>query len=265
MPEPFPAGGPVAVRDPRDQRDDGAEDDPDVGDEALAQADHELGQAGELILPSELREHLAEGRDDPGEHDHDHRDGDEEDGHRIDHRSADLPLQLDVLLDVDREALEDRVQDAAHLAGGDEVHEEVVEDLRVLAEPLGEGAALLDVDLDLLEDRVEALVLTLGREDVETLHEGQTGVDHRRELPREDHQLGGLHRRADDDVELLGLLLDLDRVQLLCAEARLNQVGAVRLHHALADFTIARPRFPAPFGHSGSTSKPRGSRRRGAC
>ena len=39
---------------------------------------------------------------------------------------------------------------------------------------------------------LERLVLALGREDVERLHERQTGVDHGRELPREDDDVARL-------------------------------------------------------------------------
>ena len=44
-------------------------------------------------------------------------------------RAAHLAHELDVLLDVDREAVEDGVEDAADLAGLDEVGVELVEDL----------------------------------------------------------------------------------------------------------------------------------------
>ena len=71
-----------------------------------------------------------------------------DDGDRVDQRAAHLARQLDALLDVDREAVQDRVEDAAHLAGLDEVDEELVEDLRVAAERVAEGRALLDGALD---------------------------------------------------------------------------------------------------------------------
>ena len=69
----------------------------------------------------------------------------DDDGDRVDQRRADLRAQLDGLLDVDREALEDRVEDTARLAGGDHVDVEVVERLRVAAHRVGERRARLDV------------------------------------------------------------------------------------------------------------------------
>ncbi len=113
------------------------------------------------------------------------RDEDEDDDARVDHRAAHLAPQLHRLLDVDREAVEDGVEDAAHLAGLDEVDVEVVEDLRVPAERVAERRALLDAGLDVAEDDREVLVVGLSLEDIEALHDGQAGVDHRREEARE--------------------------------------------------------------------------------
>ena len=71
---------------------------------------------------------------------------------RVDHRAAHLALQLHGLLDVDREAVEDRVEDAAHLARLDEVRVERVEDLRVPAQRVAERGALLDAGLHVAQD-----------------------------------------------------------------------------------------------------------------
>ena len=50
---------------------------------------------------------------------------DDEDGARIDHRALDLAAELDGLLVVDREAVEDRVEDTADLTCLDEVDVEL--------------------------------------------------------------------------------------------------------------------------------------------
>ena len=114
-----------------------------------------------------------------------HAEEDDDDDARVDHRAAHLALQLHRLLDVDREAVQDGVEDAADLAGLDEVHVEVVEDLRVPAERVAERRALLDARLDVAQDDREELVVGLALEDVEALHDRQAGVDHRREEARE--------------------------------------------------------------------------------
>ena len=122
------------------------------------------------------------------QHDHDeHRD--DQDRDRVDHRALDLALQLHRLLDVEREPVKDRVEDAADLAGRDQVDVEVVERPWGACERVGEGRALLDLRLHVGEHLLEGLVRRLRREDVEALHERQAGVDHRRELAGEDDEV----------------------------------------------------------------------------
>ena len=48
-------------------------------------------------------------------------DRDEEDCDRIDHGAANLSGELDLLLDVERETVENRIEDTAHLTGAYEV------------------------------------------------------------------------------------------------------------------------------------------------
>ena len=119
-----------------------------VADEASRDGDDDLGEPGQLVLRAEVLEHVLERRDDAAEQDADDADEDDEDGDRVDHRAATWRRELDRLLDVDGEAVEDRVEDAADLAGLDEVDVELVEDLRVPAERVAERRALLDVRLD---------------------------------------------------------------------------------------------------------------------
>ena len=167
---------------------------------ASRDGDDELGERGQLVLRAEVREHVLERRDDEAEQDAEHADEDDDDDGRIDHRAAHLALQLHVLLDVDREPVQDRVEDAADLAGLDEVHVEVVEDLRVPAERVAEGGALLDARLHVLEDVREELVVGLPLEDLEALHDGQAGVDHRREEAREGDEVLAADARADAEA-----------------------------------------------------------------
>ena len=123
--------------------------------------------------------------------------GDADDRHRVDHRALDLGLELDGLLDVGGQALEDRVEDAARLARRDHVGEEVVEGLGVLAHGVGQAGPALHVHARLLQDLGEVLVLLLGAQDLQALHEGQPGVDHDRELAGEDGQVLGGHAAAE--------------------------------------------------------------------
>ena len=90
--------------------------------------------------------------------------------------------------------------------------EELVEELWMTREALREGSALLDVILDVFEDGVERFVLTAGREDVEALNERKTGIDHRRELTREDDDVTRRDPGSELDLELFGLLPDRNRM-----------------------------------------------------
>ena len=99
--------------------------------EAVRQVDDEPRRCWQHGV-AHLLVHVLERRDDLDQHHRDDADRDHEDADRVVHRALDLTLELDVLLDVDREAVQDRVEDAADLAGGDQVDVELVEHLRVL-------------------------------------------------------------------------------------------------------------------------------------
>src|SRR5262249_58214280 len=77
------------------------------------------------------------------------------------------------------------------------VGEQVVEDLGVLPERLGEGRAALDLAGDLAGDVAQNLRVALLGEDGETLRDRETGVHHRGELPRVDRQVLVLDLAAD--------------------------------------------------------------------
>ena len=138
-------------------------------------------------------------------------------------------LELDRLLDVGGEALQDGVEDTARLAGRDHVGEEVVEGLGVLAHGVGEAGAALDVHAGLLEDLGEGLVLLLAAQDLQALHEGQTGVDHDRELAHEDGEvLGGDAAAELGQGDLLALLLDRGDQDLVAPQERPSRLPCCR-------------------------------------
>jgi len=90
-------------------------------------------------------------------------------------------------------------------------------------ERVAERRAALDVDLHVLEDDREVLVVGLGAEDVEALHDRKTGIDHRREEAREGHDVAEVDAGAESErAERAALLLDLRRHELLAAKARLD-------------------------------------------
>src|SRR5882724_7000426 len=103
----------VADGEPGDDRD--RRQVPDVIDGEVREVDDELGGRGQRV--PEALEHLGEDRDHPDEEHRGHGEGRGHDARRVDHRALDLALQLDGLLEVVGETDEDRVEDAADLAG----------------------------------------------------------------------------------------------------------------------------------------------------
>ena len=229
--------------------------DPPVGHDAVAGGDDDAGR--ERQLGAQAGEQLCKRRDDLPENRADDQRGDHDDRDRVDHRGLHFPLQLDRLLDVGRQPLENGVEDAARLAGRDHVRVERVEGLRVLLHRVGERRARFDVFAGLEDDPRESLVRLLLAEDVQTLHQRQAGVDHDRELAREDRQVLG----RDLDPALLrrlglGLGLPPDGVDLGDLDVVAPQRGDRRIHRvrdALAAHRLsgAGPSCIGKCGHMG--------------
>ena len=115
------------------------------------------------------------------------------------------------------------VQDAAGLAGLDHRHVEVVEDLGVAAQRVGEREARLHVLAHLDPDVAQLVVLGLLLDHVQRAQQRHAGLHHRRQLARGDHELVGLDAlEAGEDVARVGglLLLDVDDDQALGAQLR---------------------------------------------
>ena len=161
----------------------------------------------------ENRHHLPQQKDDDA-------DGDGDDRDRIDHRRLHGALQFDVLFDVAREALQNGVENTARLARFHHVVVQRVEDLVVLLHGGGERRAALDRGAGAVQNLLEGFVLLLARKNLQALHQRQAGVDHHRELAREDGQLLGRDAAAAKrgDVEFLPLFGQLADVDLFAAQ-----------------------------------------------
>src|SRR2546427_2435840 len=210
---------------------------------------------------AEALEDVGEDGDHPDQQDRRDEDRRRHDARRVDHRAFDLALQLGGLLEVVGEAHEDRVEDAADLSRLDEARVQVAEDLPVPADRIRERRAGIDVVLDLSEDLPERLRVGLRREDVQALHDRQTRVDHRGELPREDDDVARLYLRADRghldlEVETLALFLDARglRLNALRAETDDDGLAARRLHLALQRLPLGRDALPFVDGHRASSA-----------
>src|SRR5207302_675299 len=98
-------------------------------------------------------------------------------------------LQLYDLLDKGRKSLQDQVKDTARLTGLNHVGIQLIEDFRMSAHGRGQRRSLFHILAHLRENLLEIFVRLLLSQDIETLDQRQAGVDHDRELAREDRKL----------------------------------------------------------------------------
>src|SRR5438445_648343 len=169
--------GVVVALDPVDDTGAHADHDEDVPLRELRDEHDDLGR--QRKLGAEALEHLRERRDDEDHHEHDDQHRHADDGDGVDHGPLHLALELGRLLDVAGQTLQDDVEHTARLADLQHVREEIVEDLRILPERLGQGRAALDLARDLAGDVAKILRIALLREDREALRDRETGVHHR--------------------------------------------------------------------------------------
>src|SRR4030095_12878173 len=87
------------------------------------------------------------------------------------------------------QAVEDRVERAGRLAGGDQVAVKSVEVVPVLAKRLRHRRARLDLVLDLHHEARETGVAMAAGDDLERLQKRYARLQHRRELPREERNV----------------------------------------------------------------------------
>ena len=171
-----PLLGRVDPLENKDERDNGTDDHQDIVLNEIAQIDDDLGRHRQRA--AEIGKQLCEGRDDEDQNDGDDHDGNADDGRRVGHGTLDLFLQLHGFFDVGRQPVEDGVENPADLPRRDEVDIEFVEGLGVFLQSVGKGGAGLDALLDLGQHFLEGLIVLLPGENIEALHQRQTGIDH---------------------------------------------------------------------------------------
>src|SRR5882724_126815 len=190
---------------------------------------------GQRKINAKSREQRGENR-----HHFPEQQGDDTAGHgqnadRIYKCRFDDSLQLDVLFDVGRKALQNGVENTPRFARFDHVHVQRVEDLRRGSHRSGKRRASFDLTARADQDLLKEFVLLLTRQYLETLHERQTGVDHDRELAREDREFLGLHATAElGHVEFLALLGHFGGSDLLALQ-QVRQFRLIGCGHDTAD------------------------------
>ena len=126
----LPAGGRLLpAAEAPDAAADRREDDEPVALEDVRGGDDDLRQRRQLAL--EVGEDVLEDRDEEHEHPGEDEEREAEDERRVDHRALHAALDLHLLLDLDGDAVEDRVEDAGGLARLDHRDVQAVEDLRM--------------------------------------------------------------------------------------------------------------------------------------
>jgi hypothetical protein len=212
--------------------DRGRDEGPPLALDGVGERDGELGDGRQVA--AELLEDADEDRHEEGDEadEDDQREG--HDDPRVDHGRLDLPAQRVLLLELVGDAQQRLLEHAAGLAGASHGHEEGREDLGVALERAAEREPGFDVLADVGDDVGQQLVLGLRLERVERAQDRHARADHRRELTREDGQVGGLDPLHEVEGDLLRPVLGLDVED--DQPARLQLVGddllGVRLHLA---------------------------------
>jgi hypothetical protein len=125
---------------------------------------------------------------------------------------------------------------------------EIVENFRVLAQGIRESGATLDISLDLQNGLGKRLVLGLLAQDVQALDEREAGIDHCRELTREEDKILLSDLAAEPrERQFLGFGFDGGDNDMLLAQGGNSGFSAVGLDLALMD----SPSTGAPFPQKG--------------
>ncbi len=212
--------------------------------------DDDLRDLRQLVFRSEIFENIFERGNDPAEKNAADGEKDEADDARVHHRAAKLTFELHGFFVVDREALQNRVENSARLTRLHEVAVETVEDARMSSQRFAERLALLDLRFDIRDDDGKMFVVGLVAENVETLDDRQACVDHRREQTRERDEIFLRDAAAERKPgEPFAFLFDLRRLELLLAESVLNRLCVVGLHLTGSNLAGWAARFPDPLRH----------------
>ena len=165
--------------------------------EHIADRNDDLRNLGEALAGEEVREDFLEFRNDREEQEDRNANRGAKNHRRVDHRALDLVLDLLGLLHEFGKAREDKFRDAAGLAGFDHVHEEVVEDLGVVRERLGEGVAAFDGFAHSVKGVLEGGVDRLALKHAKASEKRKARIHQRGELAGEGRQVLLLDFRAE--------------------------------------------------------------------
>jgi hypothetical protein len=165
---------------------------------------------------------------------------DDQDRHRVHQRALDLALEGQGLLLIDRQSIEQGLQDAAGLAGLDQVAVQRIKLHGVLAERRGQAGAGLDVGADLAQQLGHARVGGAAADDVKGLQQRHACLHHGGQLAREQGDVALL----DGTAAAGAALLDLGQQDALTAQAGTHRCLATGTHLAAQDLAVLVAAFP---------------------
>src|SRR5207248_3305795 len=226
---------------PDDDSDKGEENqEPEYTSNEVAECDDD--SRGKRKVHAKACEQGCENGNDFPEEQYDDGTRDGQDAYRVDQGRFHSTLQFDVLFDVRRKTLKNGVENTARLARFHHVHVQGVEDFRRAAHGGGKRCASFNLGARAGQDFLKDLILLLARKNLETLHQRKTGVNHDRELAREDGQLLGIDAATKcGDIEFLPLLGHFCGGNLLALQ-NARQFRLVRCSHHSANAGAAAAR-----------------------
>ncbi len=201
-----------------DRPHDGHDDDPPETLHEAAQPHHDTG--GKRQGDAQAGKEVGEDGHDPLEQGADNQRGQADDGDGIDQRRLHGRLQANRLLHIDRQALQNDVENTAGFARFNHVGGEVVEDVGILAHGIGQRRAAFYRGADAGQRLLEGLVFLVRRQDFQTLHQRQSGIDHDRELAEENRDVLDLDlaRSEGGHDKLFALFPDRTRCNALAPQ-----------------------------------------------
>ena len=180
----------LAVLPPQREPDD-AQHDEHRHDEAASTSDKKTRTlVGSGQLATEVLEHALEDGHDEDQHPEAHEDGQDEHHDGVGQRGLDLAAQLHLGLEVVGDLAHGHVEEAAGLAGlGHADHERREDVLRVLAKAVDRLMPASTSCFTPRRTRRSSGLSDCSARMVRRAQHGQAGVDHGRELPREDREV----------------------------------------------------------------------------
>src|ERR1700688_369434 len=157
------------------------------------------------------------------------RDADDRD--RVNQRRFHRRFQPHCFFNVSRQTLQNYVQNTARFTCLNHVSGEIIEDIRVLAHGIGQSGAAFHRGADSGQRLLKCRIFLVGRQNLQTLHQRQSGINHHRELAEKNGDVFHLDFAGAEcrHHKFFALFPDCSRCDPLAAQL-LSQRLLVRCH-----------------------------------